>query len=85
MLQIRGAFYQVVSALCQTHTALVIEKKDKFCAAVLYSIDETCPYTCPALWEAVLHVTTSVQVVTEPHHTEKCCMTYMYLAKYACG
>ena len=63
-LQVRGALSEVVSALCQYTPGLVHKEAARASAAVLLSIDDTDPVVLPPLWEAVLHVVTTIPVST---------------------
>ncbi|XP_071378047.1 E3 ubiquitin-protein ligase listerin [Centroberyx affinis] len=58
--QVRGAFFEVLSALCQYTPGLVQTEAARVCPAVLLSIDDTDPVVLPPLWEAVLHVVSTV-------------------------
>nr|XP_023661078.1 E3 ubiquitin-protein ligase listerin isoform X1 [Paramormyrops kingsleyae] len=58
--QIRGAFFEAVSALCECTPQLILAESSRACPMVLLSIDDTDPVVLPALWEAVLHVLSSV-------------------------
>ncbi|XP_062341388.1 E3 ubiquitin-protein ligase listerin [Osmerus eperlanus] len=58
--QVRGAFFEVVSALCEHTPELVKAEAPRACPAVLLSIDDTDPVVLPPLWEAVLHVLSSI-------------------------
>ncbi|KAL4608591.1 E3 ubiquitin-protein ligase listerin isoform X2 [Arapaima gigas] len=58
--QIRGAFFGAVSALCEHTPKLVQEQASCACPAVLLSIDDTDPVVLPPLWEAVLHLLSSI-------------------------
>ncbi|CAL8364746.1 unnamed protein product [Lota lota] len=58
--QVRGALSEVVSALCQYTPGLVHKEAARASAAVLLSIDDTDPVVLPPLWEAVLHVVTTI-------------------------
>ena len=60
--QVRGAFFEVVSALCELTPGLVQTEAPRACPAVLLSIDDTDPVVLPPLWEAVLHVLSSIPV-----------------------
>ena len=51
----RGAFFEVVSSLCEHTPGLVQIEAARVCPAVLLSIDDTDPVVLPPLWEAVLH------------------------------
>ena len=63
-VQVRGALSEVVSALCQYTPGLVLKEAARASAAVLLSIDDTDPVVLPPLWEAVLHVVTTIPVST---------------------
>uniref|UniRef100_A0A8C9TJT1 E3 ubiquitin-protein ligase listerin n=1 Tax=Scleropages formosus TaxID=113540 RepID=A0A8C9TJT1_SCLFO len=58
--QIRGAFFEAVSALCDRTPKLVQAQASCVCPAVLLSIDDTDPVVLPPLWEAVLHVLSNI-------------------------
>ncbi|KAM9437421.1 E3 ubiquitin-protein ligase listerin isoform 1-T1 [Salvelinus alpinus] len=53
--QVRGAFFEVVSSLCEHTPGLMQTEAARVCPAVLLSIDDTDPVVLPPLWEAVLH------------------------------
>ncbi|TSK16143.1 E3 ubiquitin-protein ligase listerin [Bagarius yarrelli] len=59
--QVRGAFFKAVAALCELVPQLVQSEAARTCSAVLLSIDDSDPVVLPPLWEAVLHVLSSVQ------------------------
>lgn len=61
-LQVRGAFFEVVCTLCEFTPALVQAEAPRFCPAVLLSIDDTDPVVLPPVWEAVLHVVSTIPV-----------------------
>uniref|UniRef100_A0A3Q2DVL2 E3 ubiquitin-protein ligase listerin n=1 Tax=Cyprinodon variegatus TaxID=28743 RepID=A0A3Q2DVL2_CYPVA len=54
--QIRGAFFEMICALCRFTPQLVQSEVARLCPAVLLSIDDTDPVVLPHVWEAVLHV-----------------------------
>ncbi|XP_022063447.2 E3 ubiquitin-protein ligase listerin [Acanthochromis polyacanthus] len=54
--QVRGAFFEMVCALCEFTPGLVQAEAARLCPAVLLSIDDTDPVVLPPVWEAVLHV-----------------------------
>ncbi|KAJ8342541.1 hypothetical protein SKAU_G00324690 [Synaphobranchus kaupii] len=58
--QIRGAFFEAVAALCERTPQLIQKESGRACPAVLLSIDDTDPVVLPPLWEAVLHVISSI-------------------------
>ncbi|KAJ3589459.1 hypothetical protein NHX12_010304 [Muraenolepis orangiensis] len=60
MPQVRGALFEVVSALCQYTPGLVDKEAARASSAVLLAIDDTDPLVLPPLWEAVLHVVTTI-------------------------
>ncbi|KAM4863746.1 E3 ubiquitin-protein ligase listerin isoform X1 [Urocitellus parryii] len=59
--QIRSAYFELVSALCQRIPHLMKEEASKVSPSVLLSIDDSDPVVCPALWEAVLYTLTTVE------------------------
>eukprot|EP00064_Thunnus_orientalis_P010735 superscaffoldBa00001484_g10762 len=58
--QVRGAFFEMVCALCELTPGLVQAEAARFCPAVLLSIDDTDPVVLPPVWEAVLHVVSTI-------------------------
>nr|XP_006628262.1 PREDICTED: E3 ubiquitin-protein ligase listerin isoform X1 [Lepisosteus oculatus] len=58
--QIRGAFFEAVTALCERTPELIQNEGSRACPAVLLSIDDTDPVVVPSLWEAVLHIITNI-------------------------
>lgn len=58
----RGAFFQLVCALCEFTPELVVAQATLLCPAVLLNIDDTDPAVLPSVWEAVLHVVSTVPV-----------------------
>uniref|UniRef100_A0A8C5G0B7 E3 ubiquitin-protein ligase listerin n=1 Tax=Gouania willdenowi TaxID=441366 RepID=A0A8C5G0B7_GOUWI len=58
--QVRGAFFEMVCALCEFTPALVQAEAARLCPAVLLSIDDTDPVVLPPVWEAVLHVVSTI-------------------------
>ncbi|XP_040142894.2 E3 ubiquitin-protein ligase listerin isoform X3 [Ictidomys tridecemlineatus] len=59
--QIRSAYFELVSALCQRIPHLMKDEASKVSPSVLLSIDDSDPVVCPALWEAVLYTLTTVE------------------------
>ncbi|XP_072514427.1 E3 ubiquitin-protein ligase listerin [Salminus brasiliensis] len=59
--QVRGAFFEVVAALCELTPQLVQAEAAQACSAVLLSIDDSDPVVLPPLWEAVLHILSSIE------------------------
>uniref|UniRef100_A0A8C5KES8 E3 ubiquitin-protein ligase listerin n=1 Tax=Jaculus jaculus TaxID=51337 RepID=A0A8C5KES8_JACJA len=59
--QIRSAYFELVSALCQHIPQLMKEEASKVSPSVLLSIDDSDPIVCPALWEAVLYTLTTIE------------------------
>ncbi|XP_012619918.2 E3 ubiquitin-protein ligase listerin [Microcebus murinus] len=59
--QIRSAFFELVSALCQRIPHLMKEEASRVSPSVLLSIDDSDPIVCPALWEAVLYTLTTIE------------------------
>uniref|UniRef100_A0A8C9ZA59 E3 ubiquitin-protein ligase listerin n=1 Tax=Sander lucioperca TaxID=283035 RepID=A0A8C9ZA59_SANLU len=58
--QVRGAFFEMVCALCEFTPGLVQAEAPRLCATVLLSIDDTDPVVLPPVWEAVLHVVSTI-------------------------
>ncbi|KAM9348056.1 E3 ubiquitin-protein ligase listerin [Symphorus nematophorus] len=58
--QVRGAFFEMVCALCEFTPTLVQAEAVRLCPAVLLSIDDTDPVVLPPVWEAVLHVVSTI-------------------------
>ncbi|XP_054829197.1 E3 ubiquitin-protein ligase listerin [Eublepharis macularius] len=59
--QVRSAFFELISTLCQYIPESVKAEASRVCPAVLLSIDDSDAVVCPALWEAVLHVLTTIE------------------------
>ncbi|XP_042637268.1 E3 ubiquitin-protein ligase listerin [Orycteropus afer afer] len=59
--QIRSAYFELVSALCQRIPQLMKDEASKVSPSVLLSIDDSDPVVCPALWEAVLYTLTTIE------------------------
>ncbi|XP_054433691.1 E3 ubiquitin-protein ligase listerin [Pteronotus mesoamericanus] len=59
--QIRAAYFELVSALCQRIPQLMRGEASRVSSSVLLSIDDSDPVVCPALWEAVLYTLTTVE------------------------
>lgn len=62
LLQVRGAFFKAVAALCELTPELVQTEAAQACSAVLLSIEDSDPVVLPPLWEAVLQVISSIEV-----------------------
>lgn len=60
--QVRGAFFEMMCALCEFTPGLAQAEAARLCPAVLLSIDDTDPVVLPPVWEAVLHVVTMIPV-----------------------
>ena len=60
--QVRGAFFEMVCALCEFTPELAQAEAARLCPAVLLSIDDTDPVVLPPVWEAVLHVVSTIPV-----------------------
>lgn len=60
--QVRGAFFSMVCALCEFTPGLVQAEAARLCPATLLSIDDTDPAVLPPVWEAVLHVVSTIPV-----------------------
>nr|XP_046266953.1 E3 ubiquitin-protein ligase listerin isoform X2 [Scatophagus argus] len=58
--QVRGAFFEMMCALCEFTPELVQAEAARLCPAVLLSIDDTDPAVLPPVWEAVLHVVSTI-------------------------
>ncbi|XP_054482407.1 E3 ubiquitin-protein ligase listerin [Anoplopoma fimbria] len=58
--QVRGAFFEMMCALCEFTPGLVQAEAARLCPAVLLSIDDTDPVVLPPVWEAVLHVVSTI-------------------------
>ncbi|CAK6442144.1 unnamed protein product [Pipistrellus nathusii] len=59
--QIRSAYFELVSALCQRIPQLMQKEASKVSSSVLLSIDDSDPIVCRALWEAVLYTLTTIE------------------------
>ncbi|KAH0624881.1 hypothetical protein JD844_032757 [Phrynosoma platyrhinos] len=59
--QVRSAFFELISAFCLHIPESVNAEASKLCSTVLLSIDDSDAVVCPALWEAVLHVLTTIE------------------------
>ncbi|XP_068931164.1 E3 ubiquitin-protein ligase listerin isoform X1 [Petaurus breviceps papuanus] len=59
--QVRSAFFELISALCQYVPQSVKAESSKVSPAVLVNIDESDPVVCPPLWEAVLYILTTIE------------------------
>ncbi|XP_041864209.1 E3 ubiquitin-protein ligase listerin [Melanotaenia boesemani] len=58
--QVRGAFFEMVCALCEFTPGLVQAEAARLCPVVLLAIDDTDPVVLPPVWEAVLHVVSAL-------------------------
>ncbi|KAM5179944.1 E3 ubiquitin-protein ligase listerin [Mantella aurantiaca] len=58
---IRSAFFELISALCQYLPELLNTEASRVCPAVMLSIDDSDAVVCPALWEAVLYTVTTIE------------------------
>ncbi|XP_049597872.1 E3 ubiquitin-protein ligase listerin [Syngnathus scovelli] len=58
--QVRGAFFEMLCSVCELTPSLAQSEAARLCPAVLLSIDDTDPLVLPAVWEAVLHVVSSI-------------------------
>uniref|UniRef100_A0A8C2Z517 E3 ubiquitin-protein ligase listerin n=1 Tax=Cyclopterus lumpus TaxID=8103 RepID=A0A8C2Z517_CYCLU len=58
--QVRGAFFEMMCALCEFTPELVQAEAARLCPAVLLSIEDTDPVVLPPVWEAVLHVVSTI-------------------------
>nr|XP_060626438.1 E3 ubiquitin-protein ligase listerin [Anolis sagrei ordinatus] len=61
MPQVRSAFFELISAFCLHIPESMNAEASRLCLAVLLSIDDNDAVVCPALWEAVLHVLTTIE------------------------
>lgn len=52
----------MVCALCEFSPGLVVAEAARICPAVLLSIDDADPAVLPPVWEAVLHVVSTIPV-----------------------
>uniref|UniRef100_A0A4X2KDT1 E3 ubiquitin-protein ligase listerin n=1 Tax=Vombatus ursinus TaxID=29139 RepID=A0A4X2KDT1_VOMUR len=59
--QVRSAFFELISALCQYIPKSVKAESSKVSPAVLVNIDDNDPMVCPSLWEAVLYILTTIE------------------------
>ncbi|XP_072302199.1 E3 ubiquitin-protein ligase listerin [Eucyclogobius newberryi] len=58
--QVRGAFFELVCALCELTPALAQAEAERLCPAVLLNIDDAEPLVLAPVWEAVLHVLSTI-------------------------
>ncbi|XP_061596611.1 E3 ubiquitin-protein ligase listerin [Cololabis saira] len=58
--QVRGAFFEMICSLCEFTPGLVQTEAARLCPAVLLSIDDADPFVLPPVWEAVLHVASTI-------------------------
>ncbi|XP_043927951.1 E3 ubiquitin-protein ligase listerin-like [Protopterus annectens] len=59
--QVRAAFYELISALCQHLPRTMKSEAARVCPAVLLSIDDSDAVVCPPLWEAVLYILSTIE------------------------
>ncbi|XP_042314086.1 E3 ubiquitin-protein ligase listerin [Sceloporus undulatus] len=59
--QVRSAFFELISAFCLHIPESMNAEASRLCPTVLLSIDDSDAIVCPALWEAVLHVLTTIE------------------------
>ncbi|XP_055470789.1 E3 ubiquitin-protein ligase listerin isoform X1 [Psammomys obesus] len=59
--QVRSAYFELVSALCQHVPQVMKQEASKVSSSVLLSIDDSDPVVCPSLWEAVLYTLTTIE------------------------
>jgi hypothetical protein len=59
---IRNAWFSVLIALCKKAQDLLIDEGAHAALAVFGNLDETDPAVLPTVWEASLHVLTTIQV-----------------------
>ncbi|XP_037017409.2 E3 ubiquitin-protein ligase listerin isoform X1 [Artibeus jamaicensis] len=59
--QIRAAYFELVSTLCQRIPHLMRDEASRVSSSVLLSIDDSDPIVCPAVWEAVLYTLMTVE------------------------
>ncbi|XP_074644451.1 E3 ubiquitin-protein ligase listerin-like [Tubulanus polymorphus] len=58
--QIRSAFYAVLSALCQTNPELSVKYGKELSTLTLHNLDEVDPCVCGQLWDAILHIVSTI-------------------------
>nr|XP_020651892.1 E3 ubiquitin-protein ligase listerin-like isoform X1 [Pogona vitticeps] len=58
---VRSAFFELISTFCQHIPKSMSAEASRVCPSVLLSIDDSDAVVCPALWEAVLHVLTTIE------------------------
>lgn len=58
--QVRGALFELVCALCELTPAIAQAEAARLCPAVLLNIDDADPLVLAPVWEAVLHVVSSI-------------------------
>ncbi|XP_069492472.1 E3 ubiquitin-protein ligase listerin [Ambystoma mexicanum] len=59
--QVRAAFFKLISTFCQKLCGPLTAEAARVCPAVLLNVDESDAVVCPALWESVLYIITSIQ------------------------
>ncbi|KAJ9575352.1 hypothetical protein L9F63_025698, partial [Diploptera punctata] len=68
---IRNAWFTVIIALCEKAPDLLADDGSRVALAVFNSLDETDPIVLPTVWEASLHVLTTVEDCWEHVSAEK--------------
>ena len=61
-LQIRSAFYSLVTSLCMTYPETSGCYADRLCPSILHRLDDSDLHVCSHLWEAMVAVITQIQV-----------------------
>ena len=61
---IRNAWFTVVIALCQKAPHFLANEGSRVALAVFGNLDESDPIVLPTVWEASLHVLTTIEVST---------------------
>uniref|UniRef100_A0A8D0GZQ3 E3 ubiquitin-protein ligase listerin n=1 Tax=Sphenodon punctatus TaxID=8508 RepID=A0A8D0GZQ3_SPHPU len=59
--QVRSAFFELVSTLCQHLPESMKGEAPRVCSAVLLNIDDSDAVVCSALWEAVLYIISTIE------------------------
>lgn len=58
--QVRGALFELICALCELTPDLAQAEAERLCPAVLLNIDDADPLVLAPVWEAVLHVVSTI-------------------------
>lgn len=61
-LQIKSAFYSLLSGVIHSMPELANEKASKICGSVLSKLNETDPVVCASVWEAALCTVSYIKV-----------------------